>query len=313
MKSKISMVLVAVVLGFGGFVYYQKNSDASQLTEKKKRPARTIDVTTQLVEATELTPSIALIGKLEAQHGIKVTSEVVAKVDSIEVKAGDKVKKGQLLIKLDDEKVQASVVEAQAYLRDEQRKLVDFSSLVSKGAVTQTEVDGQRAAVDIAVARLNAAKAFLTDYYLSAPFDGTVSLIDFIRGQFVTGGSELMNLDDLSKMRLDLQVPEQYIPQLSVGTPVVATSRAWSKTEFYGQISAIDSRVNPDSLNIRVRVMFDNVQNKLKPGMLMSASIDFAPQRAPIVPVQALEYSGTKRFVYVVDEKGVANRSNSGR
>lgn len=72
---------------------------------------------------------------------------------------------------------------------------------------------------------------------------------------------------------------------------------------------AIDPRVNEETLNLKIRVQFENSDNRLKPGMMMSSTITFPPISAPIVPVQALEYSGTKRYVYVVGEDHIAHRT----
>jgi membrane fusion protein, multidrug efflux system len=107
---------------------------------------------------------------------------------------------------------------------------------------------------------------------------------------------------------LDLQVPERYLSMLSKGMPVSATNRAWPETVFNGQLVATDSRINQDTLNLRVQVLFNNPDNKLKPGMMMSAKMLFPDVNAPIIPVQALEYSGSKRYVYIVNEQGIANR-----
>ncbi|WP_036823113.1 efflux RND transporter periplasmic adaptor subunit, partial [Photobacterium sanctipauli] len=253
--------------------------------------------------------SLSLVGKLEAQRSVNVATQVAAKVDRIVVGVNSKVEKGELLVQLDDAKARAAYEEAQAYLNDEKRKYTEFKSLVGRGAITQTELDAQLASVSIADARLKAAKAELDDHAINAPFAGTVGLVDFSEGHMLTVGSELFSLDDLSTMRLDIQVPEQYLSFLTEGMTVSATSQAWLNHKFKGEIQAIDSRVQADSLNIRVRVRFDNTEGKLKPGMLMAATIGFEPQEAAIVPVQALEYSGTKRFVYLVDEAGKAHRT----
>jgi membrane fusion protein (multidrug efflux system) len=118
----------------------------------------------------------------------------------------------------------------------------------------------------------------------------------------VSAGSDLLTLDDLSVMELDLQVPERYLSLLTKGMKVKSSNRAWPDTAFVGELTAIDSRVNTDTLNLRVRAKFDNKDNHLKPGMMMSAEIVFPAIRSLIVPVQALEYSDTKRFVYRIGD-----------
>lgn len=275
--------------------------------DRKGPPA--IAVVVEQVKMHQISQSLSLVGKLKAEQSVMISPEVAGKVDKIAVKANQEVKKGQLLIQLNDDKAQASVSEAKAYLKDEQRKLKEFSRLATRNAITQTEIDAQKASVEIAQARLNAANAELKDLHISAPFSATVGFIDFSLGKMVSAGSDLFTLDNLSVMRLDLRVPERYLPQVSTGMKVQAKTSAWGDQVFEGEIVGIDSRINEETLNLRVRIHFNNDERKLKPGMLVSANMEFPAIEAPIIPVQALEYSGTKRYVYVVGDDSKATRS----
>lgn len=294
--TQLSLTLLALTM----------HSAVLSAQEPSQPPA--ISVVTEQVQAQQISQSLSLIGKLKAQQSVEIAPEVTGKVDLIAVEANQQVKKGQLLIQLEDDKAQAALVEADAYLQDEQRKLAEFERLLKRNAITPTEIDAQRARVEIGRARLKAAQAHLADLHITAPFEGTVGFIDFSRGKWVSAGSELLTLDNLSFMQLDLQIPERYLPQISQGMQVRGTSQAWSNRLFLGEVVAVDSRINQETLNLRVRVHFPNPELSLKPGMLMSARIDFPAIDAPIIPVQALEYSGTKRFVYVIGEDHVAKR-----
>lgn len=271
--------------------------------------ARSTVVVTEKVDVHEISQSLTLIGKLEAKESVVISPEVSGKIDAIKVSANQNVTRGQLLIQLNDDKVRAALAEAQAYLKDEQRKLEEFKRLAKRGAITQTEIDAQQASVDIANARLEAEKASLRDMNIAAPFDGTVGFIDFSRGKMVSAGSELLTLDNLTTMQLDLNVPERYLPLISEGMEVNAASNAWGGEVFNGKVVGVDTRINSETLNLRVRINFANSGSKLKPGMLMSANLEFPPIQAPIVPVQSLQYSGTKRYVYVVDENNKAHKT----
>ena len=265
-------------------------------------------VVTERVKSVPIPQALELIGKFEAEQAVDISSQVNGKVVSVPIKANQKVELGQLLIKLDDEKAIASLAEAQAYLKNEKRKLSEFERLLAKSAMTQTEIDAQQANVDIAISRLDLAQANLNDLHIRAPFKGNVGLIDFSRGKMVSAGELLLSLDDLSIMQLDLQVPERYLAKLSLGAEVEAKSEAWPDEIFYGKVVALDNQIDSNTLNIRVRSRFLNDSLKLKPGMLVSARINFSPVSASIIPVKALEYSGTKRFVYVVGDNDKVNR-----
>lgn len=268
-----------------------------------------VTVVTEQVQTHQVSQSLSLVGKLAAAQSVMVSPEATGKVEAIAVKANQEVTKGQLLIQLNDDKARASVKEAQAYLKDEQRKLKEFQRLVKRNAITQTEIDAQKTNVEIAQARLDAANANLKDLHISAPFSGTIGFIDFSRGKMVAAGTELLSLDDLSVMQLDLQVPERYLAKISQGMKVTATTSAWGEQIFQGEVVGIDSRINKETLNLRVRINFQNSDLKLKPGMLVSADMDFPAINAPIIPVQALEYSGTKRYVYVIGDDNQATRT----
>jgi len=298
--------LLAVLTLLAAFTGYAPGAAARDKTLAKER---LVSVYTDRVGYHEISATLAVIGKLQADQFVSIAPEVTGKVKKIDVIANQKVKAGQLLLQLDDSKAQALLAEAKAYLQDEQRKLKEYATLVKKNALTKTQLDGQFALVDIAQARLMAAQAHLNDHHLRAPFSGTVGLIDFSLGKIAAIGTELLTLDDLAVMQLDLMLPERYLSLLSAGMKVSATSHAWVGTVFEGEITAIDSRINPETLNLRVRVKFNNQQGRLKPGMMMSAKVVFPAVNAAIIPVQALEYAGSKRFVYIVNEQGKAERS----
>lgn len=285
------------------------DSQATVSREQAAKKTRVIPVVTSVVAQQELSQHLSLVGKLEANRSVQIAAEVAGKITRINVDANQAIVAGQTLVVLEHTRAKANVAQAQAYFQDEQRKLTEFQKLIGNNAITQTEIDAQKASVDIALARLQAAQAELDFHLISAPFSGTAGLVDFSVGKMVSVGSELLSLDDLASMRLDIQVPELYLSRLQLGMSVTATSRAWPDERFVGNVVAIDPRINPETLNLKVRVNFDNPQQKLKPGMLMSANIGFSPVKQPVVPVQALEYSGTKRFVYVIDSDNVARRT----
>ena len=303
MKKTHSLVIISTLIF--SFVSYSILATAQG---KGARQARVISVYTDTVQYHQVSQALSLIGKLQSDQFVSVASEVAGKVEDIKVVANQTVKAGQLLVQLDDSKAQAALSEAQAYLADQLRKLKEYSALLKSNAVTQTQVFTQLAQVNIGKARLSAAQANVDQHYLTAPFSGTIGLLDFSRGKMVSAGAELLTLDDLSMMQLDLQVPERYLSQLATGMPVTANSRAWADQTFNGKVVAIDSRINPETLNLRVRVHFSNAHNRLKPGMMMSANMVFAAIKQPVIAVQALEYSGTKRFVYVVNSDNIAQR-----
>lgn len=307
MKKLVTAVVLALLLG-GSYFYVSHGSQAGE-PQTKGRKSMAIPVTTGIVQSHEVSRHLSLISKLDAAQSVELSAQVTAKIASIGMNSNSQVMKGQTLIQFDAGKEQAAYDEAFAYLHDEKRKLAEFQRLISKGAINKTEYASQQAKVTIAQARLEAAKAVVDEHAIRAPFTGHVGLFRLAKGQTVKAGDALVGLDDLRTMQLDIHVPEQYLALLAVGMTVNATSQAWPDTVFTGKVEAIDSRVQTESLNIKVRVVFDNAKGQLKPGMLMAANVNFPPQKAAVIPVQALEYDGTHRYVYVVGDDHVAKRT----
>ncbi|MFS1437656.1 efflux RND transporter periplasmic adaptor subunit [Shewanella sp. 10N.286.48.A6] len=308
MKKLLPLIVICSLVAAA--VIYSDFSQANKATPSQKGPAKkSIPVVTGLVEQHELSQSLSLIGKLDAEQSVYISSQVAGQIGQINIQSNQDIQAGQIIVQLDDAKAKAATAEAAAYLADEKRKLKEFQKLVKSNAITQTEIDAQQASVDIAQARLAAAQAELDYHSLNAPFSGTAGLVDFSVGKMIAVGTELLAFDDLSSMRLDLQVPEHYLSMLSIGMPVAAQSKAWPEQVFSGEITAIDSRINQDTLNLRVRVQFDNFNSQLKPGMMMAATLNFPAIAEPVIPVQAIEYSGTKRFVYLIGKNNIAKRT----
>ena len=262
------------------------------------------------VQLAHLQHQLPLVGKLQAQQSIVITPEISGRIIALPASHGGEVAPGAILIQLDDARQRAALAESESFLENEQRKLRDMTRLASKGVVTQNDLEGQASAVAQAVARRDMSRVELAQCQLLAPFAGRVALFDVSLGAYVTPGEALLHLDDLSSMRLDLAVPERYLAQLQLGARLQAIAAAWPEQPFSGEIVAIDSRVDSESLTIKVRVRFANPDRRLRPGMLVQVALPFASERLPLIPMQAVEFQGEQRFVYLLDgEQKVARRA----
>ncbi|UPW20645.1 efflux RND transporter periplasmic adaptor subunit [Agarivorans sp. TSD2052] len=280
----------------------------SEETQAVRTLAPTL-VSTEQVQQHSLSQTLSLIGTLDAEQAVAIAAEVTGKIEKINVRSNQSVHAGELLIELNDLKAKALLAEAQAYLADEQRKLHEFEQLLKRKAVSQTSYDAQLASVSIAEARLLSAQSDLYDHQLTAPFSGVIGLVDISKGALITANQTLLNLDNLDRLQLDLSIPDRYLSSLETGMPIQASTPAWPNKVYQGIIEVIDPRVDSNTLNLKVRVSFTNHDYQLKPGMMMRATLVLPPTTQPMIPVQAIEYSGTKRFVYVVDDEQIAHRS----
>ncbi len=265
-------------------------------------------VSTVRVTEQPITAGIELIGTLKARQQVAIAPQVSARVTQVHFVPGQQVATGAPLLSLDDRAEQAAVREAEAVLMDASRVLNNFKTLFRRKAVTQTELDGQQAAVAMAEAKLQAARVQADYLTLTAPFAGVIGLSDVAPGRLLAANEPVAELFDVSSLKLDLAVPEKYYRQLRVGEQLSARSEAYGERLFVGELAVIAPSVDEDTLNARVRLLFDNRAGLLAPGMLMRVQLTVDNSSQAVIPSQSLLYAGQQRYVFVVDDEGRVSR-----
>ncbi len=305
MSKNTLLLALALLIAAAASYRFWPQSDGS--APRSGAPA--VEVETGLVEGVVLPQHLALVSNLEAWQTVTIAPEVSGRLVRLMVESGDAVAEGQILARLDDKPQRAQRDEAQAYLQEAQRQLQDRRRLANKGAISASELAAQEAEVAMAQARLLGAEAELEKRTLLAPFTGVIGLVSHAPGAQLTSGESLMTLDELQRLRLDLAVPQRYLTALQSGQRIQAQIDTYPKRQFEGALIALDSRVNPADMTVAARFEFTNAAGLLKPGMLTRVSLALPASARPVIPVQAMEYAGSDRFVYRVDEAGIAHRT----
>jgi membrane fusion protein, multidrug efflux system len=283
----------------------------SGILNKEAKNSQIIDdktVRVAQVVASESGTVLPLVGRVQANKSLKITPEVTARVSKIFVKSTQSVKKGDILIELDNVKEKAHLKEAIVNYENQLRKLKVSRTLKAKGVVSLDALDQLEAAVEAQKAIVQAREVELNERTIYAPFSGVLSLHQLTEGQFVKPGNILLQLDDLSKVYVDFQIPERFLSQIVVGQEVTAVTDAWPGRIYVGRIEEIDTHVNSDTLAIKVRIYFANKSLELLDGMMLEMSLNLATEKLPVVPLKAISYSGDDRFVYILRNNIVSRR-----
>ncbi|WMC11318.1 efflux RND transporter periplasmic adaptor subunit [Oceanimonas pelagia] len=265
-------------------------------------------VSTITVTEQQLPARLQLVGTLKANRRVAIAPQVGARVTGVHFVPGQRVEQGLLLLSLDDRAAKADISEARAALQDARRILVNYQALFKRKAVTQTELEGQQAAVAMAEARLQAARVQADYLRLKAPFAGVMGLTDVAPGSLLGANEQVAELFDASRLKLDLAVPEKHFLKLKVGDTLQATTEAHGDRRFSGRLAVVAPAVDADTLNARVRLEFDNSDGALVPGMLMRVQLTLDDGASLAVPASSLLYAGNQRYVFVVDEAGTVSR-----
>src|SRR5690606_24725017 len=145
-----------------------------------------------------------------------------------------------------------------------------------RGFATRSAVDAQTALAGRAGAQAAEARATIADRVVRAPFAGWVSLRNISAGAVVNAGSEIATISDLSRIKLDFTVPETLLARVRPGQAIQAVAAAYPDQPFRGTIATVDPVLNPQTRAATVRAVLANGDRKLKPGMLLTVTIESA-------------------------------------
>lgn len=261
-------------------------------------------VAVALIQPRVFSERLEAIGEAKARQSVSLTSNTTDQIVRVMFTSGQYVRRGQTLVQLEANEQQATVLQAQANLRQAERDLARQRTLFQRGFVAQARLDDAQAAVDTAQAQLAAQRAVAGDRTIRAPFSGVIGLSDAAPGQLITPGTEIATLDDLSVIRVDFTVPERYLGVLRAGLPVAAQTDAFPQETFRGQIAKIDSRVDPATRAVTMRAELPNPSGRLKPGMLLRVAVEQSSRTSPAAPEAAVQLEGPTAYVFKLAQRG---------
>ena len=138
---------------------------------------------------------------------------------------------------------------------------------------------------------------------ITAPFDGYVGLTDYKLGDKLKNGDLLLTLDDMSSMKAFIYLPEKILPQISGDIKYIASSKLFPDQKYIGVISNIDQRVNRDSRTIRAYAIIENINNNLRPGLMLNIDIILDEIKATmLIPEESVLTSKDYSYVFVIEE-----------
>lgn len=270
----------------------------------RERAPQPVIVTRAAVEP--FADSVEALGTLKANESVTLTATVTETVTAVNFEDGQRVEQGDILVEMMSGQEKAELDAERATVEEAKRQVERIAPLVKSGAASQSVLDQRQREFETAKARLEAVQSRISDRIITAPFGGRVGLRNISVGAVLQPGTTITTLDDDSIMKLDFAVPSHFLAVLRPGLEIVATARAFEGREFKGQISSIDSQIDPVTRSVIVRALIPNEEKLLRPGLLMSVEIMKDPRQAVVIPEEAIVPEARKNFIYVVDSAGEA-------
>jgi len=254
---------------------------------------------------------IEALGTLRAAESVELTATLTERVTFIGFEDGQRVKKGEVLLKLSSSEEEALLSEVEATAEEARQQFERIDQLATQGAASQSQLDEVRRNFETAKARQLAIQSRLANLIILAPFDGVVGLRNISIGALVRPGDLITTIDADQIMLLDFSIPSTFLPVVNIGDKIQAASAGYDGRKFEGEIRSISSRVDPVTRTVLIRAEIPNEELVLKPGLLMTVELYSNSRQAVVIPEEALLPAGFGNSVMVVEEaegKKVARR-----
>lgn len=298
--SVIGVVLVALVL----LVILGSNRET------------VITVQTEPIQKKTITQIVSATGKIQPVTQVKINAEVSGEIIDLPVREGQRVRKGQLLVRIKPDAYQAGFERAQAALAINQANLSKaeaeykrVTELFGKKLVSDAEMDiakasfqSAKASYDQSSASVKEARETLAKTTVYSPMDGVVSQLiselgERVSGSTFTQGTEMMTVADLSRMEARVDVGENDVIMVSVGDTARIEVDAYSDRKLVGTVYQIANTAKSRGLgtqdevvNFEVRILIHTPEDvRLRPGMSMTADVETETHKDVLaVPIQSV-------------------------
>jgi multidrug efflux system membrane fusion protein len=291
-------LLVFLLVGFNSF-------RATKIAEffANNRPPPT-PVTVADAKSEVIPNLLTAVGDLAAVHQVNVTPDVSGRITDIMFTAGATVKAGSPLVQLFDAPDQGDLASFKAQATGAQLALDRAKQLAVRQFGPQSTVDAAQATFDQASAGIAKTEAIISQKMVRAPFDGELGVRHVEVGQYLTAGTQIVTLTDLSTLYANFTVTEKDSAALKVGQTVRIVVDAYRDRKFEGKITAIEPQIAADTRNIRVQATIENPEHILKPGMFTTTTVVLPDKPAVVtVPETAVDYTLYGDAVFLVTEK----------
>jgi len=300
---RLILMLLATALVFGGVFAVKAiiGAQTNKFFDNMPQPAAAVSA---YVATTERwSDDSEAVGTFVAVNGTDVTTEAGGVVRAIEFEAGQPVKAGEVLVRLNTDNELATLKSLETSAKLAQVQAERWQQLGKDRLVSLDEVQQRVATSASAQAQADAQRALIAQKTIRAPFSGELGIRKVNLGQFVTPGDPIVSLQQLDPIYLDFSLPEQQMAKLKPGTVVRATVDALPGQVFEGRVTAVEPRVDPNTRNFTAQATVDNPDGLLRPGAF--AHVGFAidgEREVVVIPQTAVSFNPYGNAVFVISK-----------
>jgi membrane fusion protein (multidrug efflux system) len=262
-----------------------------------------------IVEPRRIADSVQLPGRIEARVEAVLGAEKGGRVAEIAAEKGDRVRAGQVLLRLDSRTWQALLDQAEIEEREARKDFERWQELKKAGAVSASDFDAVRTRRDVAEAARALAAAHVSQCDVKSPIDGTLDDRLVEAGEYATEGLPVFKIVDADTVKLVIPVPEKDISPVRAGEPVSFTVSALGGRSFTAEVSFVSATAARENNAFRVEASAQNPSGELRPGMIAEATLVKGwREDAIVLPLAAVVPRKNEHVVYVVENRRAVRR-----
>jgi RND family efflux transporter MFP subunit len=312
MKKNTIITIIAVVAALvliGWVLQSNKKKNAEKTAVVAEGSKGAVAVKTAKVSLSDIDLNFSSNGTFSSNQDLTLSAENSGRVTRIAVEEGDRVSKGQVLARIDNELLVVDTETAEANYQNAVRDLARYESSFKTGGVTQQALENARLRVKTTQAAVQSSKRKSSDANIKAPFSGIINKRSIEMGSYVSPGTPLFEIVDVSKLKLKVTANESQVVNLKTGDAVTIKSNIFPDKEFKGKITFIAPKAD-NSLNFPVEIELVNEgASQLRAGMYGTAVFQF-PKQDPVmtIPRSAFVGSVNSNTVFVMEGNKAAER-----
>ncbi len=292
--SAIGIIIISLVI----CRLYKNNQNKNQDNARKERGAAI--VYGKIVEGRPFSDYLSLTGAIEPNEIVDLRSEISGIVETLNFEEGAHVSSGQVLLRINDAELRAQLAEVttKKNLTAENERRAKL--LLEKEAISQEEYDLASAEYKTTQSQIQLIEAQLSKTVLKAPFSGIIGLRNISKGSYITPTTEIAQLVNTSRLKVDFSVPEKYATKVKANTSINVSVQGDSIL-YKARIYAIEPKIEANTRTLRVRAMIDNNNHNLIPGLFVNINFPLEPlENAILIPTEALIpiQNGKKVFIF---------------
>jgi membrane fusion protein (multidrug efflux system) len=270
---------------------------ASGIAQKSNR----LPVEGLILKTAKLDSKLSVTGSVLPNESLELKSETSGKITKLFFKEGNKVKRGDLLLQINDEEILAELEKQKHNRKLNEDNEFRQHKLLEKDAISQEEYDNALNRLNTTLADIKVLEAQLDKLHIRAPFDGIIGLRYVSEGAYITPSTTIATLYNISPAKIEFAVPSRYSTQVSPGEKILFTIESDVKI-YDGQVYAIEPRIDPATRTLKMRAMADNQSGALLPGQFVKVELILETiNQAVLIPTEAVIPEQGSKKVFILE------------